>query len=154
MGLDSGSLMLHFCRNGDYLPGGTELLILERGEGPYVFDTSGRRYIDGLSSLFCCQLGYSYGSEFGAVAGAQLDRLAFNTNWATAHPPALELAERLVERSPPATAKPSSPAVARSRSRRPGRSSASTTSPTASRAGSKRSPATSPTTGSPSAPSP
>ncbi len=100
MEVDQGKLLLHFARNGDYGPGGSELLVLERGEGPYVFDTAGRRYVDGLSSLFCCQLGYSYGAEFAAASSAQLEKLAFNTNWATASPPALELAERLSALSP------------------------------------------------------
>ncbi len=98
--MDQGSALLHFSRNGAYHPGGTELLVLDRGEGPYVFDTSGRRYVDGLSSLFCAQIGYSYGAEMAAVAGEQLQRLAFNTLWSTAHPPALELAERLAAIAP------------------------------------------------------
>src|SRR4051812_25586247 len=88
-------LMLHFSKQRP-----DELLVLERGEGPYVFDTSGRRYIDALSSLFCSQIGYSYGAEMADAAGAQLRRLAFNTNWATAHPPAIELAERLTGLAP------------------------------------------------------
>jgi adenosylmethionine-8-amino-7-oxononanoate aminotransferase len=88
-------LLLHFARNGAYGPGGTELIVMDRGEGPYLFDTEGRRYVDGLSNLFCCQIGYSYGAEMAEVATAQLERLPFNTNWGTAHPPALELAERL-----------------------------------------------------------
>ncbi len=100
MGIDAGKLLLHFARNGDFQPGGDDLLVLERGEGPYVFDTEGRRYLDGLSSLFCCQLGYSYGEEFAEAAGEQMRRLAFNTNWGTAHPPALELAERLSALAP------------------------------------------------------
>ena len=100
MGVDAGKLLLHFARNGDFQPGGEELLVLDRGEGPYVFDADGHRYLDGLSSLFCCQLGYSYGEEFAAVAGEQMRRLAFNTNWGTAHPPALELAERLSALAP------------------------------------------------------
>jgi adenosylmethionine-8-amino-7-oxononanoate aminotransferase len=74
--------------------------VLERGEGAYVFDTDGNRYFDGLSSLFCCQIGYSFGEEMGAVAAAQLSKLAFNTNWATAHPPAIQLAAALAERAP------------------------------------------------------
>jgi adenosylmethionine-8-amino-7-oxononanoate aminotransferase len=93
-------LLLHFARNGAFGPGGSPLLVLERGEGPYVFDTEGRRYLDGLSSLFCCQLGYSFGEEMAAVAGEQLSTLAFNTNWATAHPPAIRLAAALAERAP------------------------------------------------------
>lgn len=88
-------LLLHFSKQAL-----DDLLILERGEGPYVFDTDGRRYIDALSSLFCAQIGYSYGEEMAAAAGAQMTRLAFNTNWATAHPPAIELAERLAELAP------------------------------------------------------
>jgi adenosylmethionine-8-amino-7-oxononanoate aminotransferase len=95
-----GSTLLHFARNGAYRPGGAELLVLERGEGPYVFDTAGRRYVDALSSLFCAQIGYSYGAEMAAAAGAQLERLAFNTLWATAHPAALALAERLAGIAP------------------------------------------------------
>jgi adenosylmethionine-8-amino-7-oxononanoate aminotransferase len=93
-------LLMHFTRNGAYGPGGKELLVLERGEGAYVFDTAGKRYFDGLSSLFCCQVGYSFGEEMAAVAGRQLSSLAFNTNWATAHPPAIELAAALAERAP------------------------------------------------------
>ena len=89
-------LMLHFTRHG----GPRELLVLDRGEGPYVFDTRGRRHIDALSSLFCAQLGYSYGEEMSAAIATQLSRLAFNTNWNTAHPAAIELAERLSEIMP------------------------------------------------------
>ena len=77
-----------------------DLLVIERGEGPYVFDTRGKRYIDALSCLFCAQIGYSYGEEMAAAAGRQLTTLAFNTNWASAHPPAIELAEKLASLAP------------------------------------------------------
>ena len=93
-------LLMHFTRNGAFGPGGKPLLVLERGEGAYVFDTDGNRYFDGLSSLFCCQIGYSFGEEMAAVAGGQMSTLAFNTNWATAHPPAIQLAAALAERAP------------------------------------------------------
>ena len=89
-------LLMHFTRHDP----ARELLVLERGEGPYVFDTRGRRHIDALSSLFCAQLGYSYGEEMSAAIGGQLSRLAFNTNWNTAHPAAIELAQRLAEIMP------------------------------------------------------
>ena len=91
---------MHFSRNGAFGPGGAELLVLERGEGAYVFDTNGNRYVDALSSLYCAQIGYSFGEEMGAVAAQQLQQLAFNTLWGTAHPPALELAERLAGLAP------------------------------------------------------
>ncbi|MEZ5077363.1 MAG: aspartate aminotransferase family protein [Solirubrobacterales bacterium] len=100
MGVGPGALLLHFTPNGAFAPGGTDLLVLDRGEGPYVFDTEGRRYIDGLSSLFCAQLGYSHGAEFARVAAEQLERLPFNTNWTTASPPAIELAGKLAELAP------------------------------------------------------
>jgi adenosylmethionine-8-amino-7-oxononanoate aminotransferase len=100
MAVAQGSALLHFSRNGAFGPGGSELLVLERGEGAYVFDTNGNRYVDALSSLYCAQIGYSFGEEMGAVAAQQLQQLAFNTLWGTAHPPALELAERLAGLAP------------------------------------------------------
>jgi adenosylmethionine-8-amino-7-oxononanoate aminotransferase len=93
-------LLQHFARNGTYGPDAGELLVLDRGEGCHVFDTRGRRYIDALSSLFCCQIGYSHGEEMAAAGAQQINRLAFNTNWSTAHPPAIDLATELAARAP------------------------------------------------------
>src|SRR3954466_2575450 len=89
-------LLLHFARNGSTAP----LLVLERGEGPFVFDQEGNRYLDALSQLFCAQLGYSYGEEMGQVAAAQLSELAFSTVWGAAHPAAVDLAARIAELFP------------------------------------------------------
>jgi adenosylmethionine-8-amino-7-oxononanoate aminotransferase len=89
-------LLLHFARNGSPAP----LLVLERGEGPFVFDQDGNRYLDALSSLFCAQLGYSYGEEMGQVAASQLNELAFSTVWGAAHPAAIDLSARLAELLP------------------------------------------------------
>jgi adenosylmethionine-8-amino-7-oxononanoate aminotransferase len=89
-------LLLHFSKQGI-----DDLLVLERGEGPYVFDTKGNKHVDALSSLFCAQIGYSHGEEMAAAAAAQLTTLAFNTNWGTAHPAAIELAARLADVAPP-----------------------------------------------------
>ncbi len=91
----SNNLLLHFSKSEL-----DDLLVLERGEGPYVFDTGGKRYIDALSSLFCAQIGYSHGEEMAAAATRQLTTLAFNTNWGTAHPAALELAARIADVAP------------------------------------------------------
>jgi adenosylmethionine-8-amino-7-oxononanoate aminotransferase len=88
-------LLLHFSKQGI-----SDLLVLERGEGAYVFDTRGQRYVDALSSLFCAQIGYSYGEELAGAAAAQMTTLAFSTNWGTAHPRSIELAERLAELAP------------------------------------------------------
>jgi adenosylmethionine-8-amino-7-oxononanoate aminotransferase len=94
-------LLMHFTRNGAFGPGRQPLLVLERGEGPYVFDTRGNRYFDALSALFCSQLGYSYGEELAAAAATQMAKLPFATTWGMAHPTAVELAERLSELTPP-----------------------------------------------------
>jgi adenosylmethionine-8-amino-7-oxononanoate aminotransferase len=92
-------LLLHFGQHAK-LRAGQEALVLDHADGVYVVDTAGRRYLDALSCLFCAQLGYSHGAEFAEAATAQLTRLPFNTNWNTAHPTAIELAERLAELAP------------------------------------------------------
>lgn len=89
------NLLLHFAKQEP-----NELLVIDRAEGPYVYDTTGRRYIDALSSLFCAQLGYGYADEMADAAAAQIRRLPFNTNWATAHPAAIELAEKVSTLAP------------------------------------------------------
>ncbi|HEY2053880.1 MAG TPA: aspartate aminotransferase family protein [Solirubrobacterales bacterium] len=91
-------LMLHFTDMDALVAEGTT--ILDRGEGCFVFDEEGRRYIDGLSGLYCTNLGHSYGEEIGAAAAAQMARLPFTTNWTVAHPGAVELAAQLAELAP------------------------------------------------------
>src|ERR1700735_5253487 len=93
-------LLLHFARNGGARDGDVELLVLERGDGVFVVDSLGRRHLDGLSNLFCAQLGYSFGPEMAGVASRQLIELPFATNWGVAHPAAVELAGRLAEIAP------------------------------------------------------
>lgn len=91
-------LMLHFTDMHALVEEGTT--IIDRGEGVFVFDTEGRRYIDGLSGLYCVNVGHSYGEEIAAAAAAQMARLPFTTNWTVAHPPAIELAAKLAELAP------------------------------------------------------
>ncbi|WP_030674610.1 aminotransferase class III-fold pyridoxal phosphate-dependent enzyme [Streptomyces cellulosae] len=94
-------LLLHMTPNGSLGPEGEDLLVVQRGEGPYVDDADGRRYIDGLSGLYCCQLGYSYGPEFAEAAERQLRELCYSPLWTgSAHPVAIELAERLSRIAP------------------------------------------------------
>lgn len=69
--------------------------VLERGEGIYVFDSEGRRYIEGLSGLWCCSLGYG-DEELVEAARDQLARLPYSHLFGgKSHEPAIELAERL-----------------------------------------------------------
>jgi adenosylmethionine-8-amino-7-oxononanoate aminotransferase len=98
-------LLMHFTRHADMHPDAHELLLVERGEGIHLVDDRGRRYLDGMSSLFCAQLGYDYGREMGAVAARQLATLPFANTWSAAHPAAVELATRLAELAPPGLGK-------------------------------------------------
>jgi len=91
-------LMLHFTDMEAVARDGVE--IIERGEGVHVFDVDGNRYIDGLSGLYCTNLGHGYGERIGAAAAAQMSRLPFTTNWTVAHPPGIELATRLADLAP------------------------------------------------------
>ncbi|MEU8867263.1 aminotransferase class III-fold pyridoxal phosphate-dependent enzyme [Streptomyces umbrinus] len=94
-------LLLNMTPNGSLGPDGEKLFVVQRGEGPYVTDADGRRYIDGLSGLYCCQLGYSYAPEFAEAADRQLRELCFSPLWSSsAHPTAIELAERLSRIAP------------------------------------------------------
>jgi adenosylmethionine-8-amino-7-oxononanoate aminotransferase len=93
-------LVQQFARNGAFGPGRAELPVWVRGEGCEVIDSRGDRYLDGLSSLFCMQLGYDHGEEFAAVAAEQLMAIPYTTNWSNATPVAIELAAALAERAP------------------------------------------------------
>ena len=77
-----------------------EVPVFVRGEGCEVIDIHGRRYIDGLSGLFCSNLGHGYGAEIGAAVQRQLAELPFTPTWYVAHPSAAALAERIAERAP------------------------------------------------------
>jgi adenosylmethionine-8-amino-7-oxononanoate aminotransferase len=97
--LSDGNLWLHFTRTSDWLGEHPTVPVLDRGEGCYVWDADGKRYLDGLSALFCVQVGYGR-EEMPRAAEAQMRKLPFATNWATAHQPAIDLAGALAERFP------------------------------------------------------
>ena len=97
--LSDGNLWLHFTRTSDWLGDTPSVPVLDHGEGCYVWDDQGNRYLDGLSSLFCVQVGYGR-PEMPAAAQRQMAKLPFATNWATAHQPAIDLAGALAERFP------------------------------------------------------
>ena len=69
-----------------------EVPIIVRGDGCYLEDANGKRYLDALAGLFAVQIGYCYGDEVGEAAAAQMRELPFYTNWSYAHPRAIELA--------------------------------------------------------------
>jgi adenosylmethionine-8-amino-7-oxononanoate aminotransferase len=92
-------LWLHFSRMGAYRQG-EEIPVIVRGEGCYLEDTRGHRYLDALAGLFAVQIGYSYGEEIGRAAAEQMRELPFYTNWSYAHPRAIELAQEVAELAP------------------------------------------------------
>src|SRR5215510_14394709 len=73
-------------------------LIIERGEGNYLIDTEGRRYFDGVSSLWC---NVHRKRELDEALQAQCERIAHSTMLGLANVPATVLAKRLVELTPP-----------------------------------------------------
>jgi adenosylmethionine-8-amino-7-oxononanoate aminotransferase len=88
-------LWLHFTRTHGYEPP-----VIVRGEGCYLWDLDGKRYLDALAGLFAVQIGYSHGDEVGRAAHEQMRELPFYTNWSYAHPRAIELAAELAELAP------------------------------------------------------
>ncbi len=91
-------LWLHFTRMGGY-DAEHPIPIITRGEGVYVYDERGNRYLDGLSGLFCCNAGHGR-AEIGEAMEAQVRELDFVTNWSYAHPRAIELAARIASLTP------------------------------------------------------
>ena len=91
-------LWLHFTRMSGYVD--NEVPVIVRGDGCYLEDINGKRYLDALAGLFAVQIGYSYGEEVGEAAAAQLRELPFYTNWSYAHPRAIELAAEVASLAP------------------------------------------------------
>ncbi len=90
-------LWLHFSRlSGE---GDDRLTVIERGEGAYVWDDQGNRYLDGLAGLFVVQAGHGR-QEMADAAAAQAAKLGYFPLWTYAHPTAIELAARLAAKAP------------------------------------------------------
>jgi adenosylmethionine-8-amino-7-oxononanoate aminotransferase len=91
-------LWMHFTRHSVHQDGG-QVPIIVRGEGAYIYDDAGRRYLDGLSGLFTVQVGHGR-TELAEAAQRQAAELAFFPLWSYAHPTAIDLAERLAHEAP------------------------------------------------------
>jgi adenosylmethionine-8-amino-7-oxononanoate aminotransferase len=92
-------LWLHFTDMGGY-ERPEDLQVIVRGDGCYLEDTGGRRYLDALAGLFCVNAGYGFGAEMGEAAAAQMRELPFAINWTFAHPRSIELAAELARLTP------------------------------------------------------
>jgi adenosylmethionine-8-amino-7-oxononanoate aminotransferase len=93
--LASEHLWLHFTNMSAQKPP-----IIVRGDGCYLEDIDGKRYLDALAGLFSVNLGYGYGEEIGQAALEQMRELPFYTNWTYAHPRAIELASEVASLAP------------------------------------------------------
>jgi adenosylmethionine-8-amino-7-oxononanoate aminotransferase len=78
----------------------SEVPIIVRGDGCYLEDVHGKRYLDALAGLFAVNIGYGFGEEMGEAAAAQMRELPFYTNWSYAHPRAIELAAEVASIAP------------------------------------------------------
>src|ERR1700748_2807889 len=75
-------------------------MVIERGEGIYVIDNAGNRYIEGLGGLFCASLGFSE-QRLADAAYRQMQKLPFYHSFGgKSHDTAIELAERLIKLAP------------------------------------------------------
>jgi adenosylmethionine-8-amino-7-oxononanoate aminotransferase len=90
-------LWMHFTRMGVYAD--SDVPVIVRGDGCYVYDEHGKRYLDGLSALYCVNIGHGR-AELGQAAARQAEELGFYTNWSYAHPRSIELAARIAELAP------------------------------------------------------
>jgi len=90
-------LWMHFSRMGSYAD--HEVPVIVRGEGAYVWDQYGKRYLDGLAGLFTSQIGHGR-IELAEAGAKQAETLAYFPLWTYAHPRAIELAERVASYAP------------------------------------------------------
>ncbi|MFP5218854.1 MAG: aspartate aminotransferase family protein [Actinomycetes bacterium] len=88
---------MHFTRMSSY--DDHDVPVIVRGQGPYIWDSTGRRYLDGLSGLFVVQAGHGR-TELAEAASKQASELAYFPLWSYAHPQAIALAERLAQHTP------------------------------------------------------
>ncbi|GAA3450263.1 aspartate aminotransferase family protein [Dactylosporangium matsuzakiense] len=90
-------LWMHFTRLGTYQD--NPIPVIVRGDGAYIYDSNGKRYLDGLAGLFVVQAGHGR-HELAEAAAKQASELAYFPLWSYAHPKAIELAERLTDLAP------------------------------------------------------
>ena len=90
-------LWMHFTRLSSYAKSPVPTIV--RGEGARIFDVNGKSYLDGLAGLFVVQAGHGR-LELAEAAYKQASELAFFPIWSYAHPPAIELADRLADYAP------------------------------------------------------
>jgi adenosylmethionine-8-amino-7-oxononanoate aminotransferase len=90
-------LWMHFTKLRSYADARIPTIV--RGEGAYIYDVNGKRYLDGLAGLFVVQVGHGR-QELAKAAYKQASELAYFPVWSYAHPAGIELAARLADLAP------------------------------------------------------
>ncbi len=90
-------LWMHFTRQSSYASAPVPTIV--KGDGAYIWDANGKKYLDGLAGLFVVQAGHGR-VELAEAAYRQASELAFFPIWSYAHPKAIELADRLADYAP------------------------------------------------------
>jgi len=96
--VDAGHFLHPFTEFGDLASKGSR--IITKAEGPYIFTHEGQKLLDGMSGLWCCNLGYSQTSIVDAVAEQMKKLPYYNCFFQCAHPPAIMLSKKLAEIAP------------------------------------------------------
>jgi adenosylmethionine-8-amino-7-oxononanoate aminotransferase len=113
-----------------------------RGEGSWVYDTTGKRYFDGFSAQFVAQLGHGR-TDLAEAAASQAAQLGFYPLWSFGHEPGIRLAATLAELAPGELNRVFSRPAGQRPSSRPGNWPCSITAPPVSPSAEKSCPATS-----------
>lgn len=87
-------LWLHFAQLPSQGP-----VVIERGDGCYLWDSDGNKYLDALAGLFVTEIGHGR-SDLANAASKQAETMAYFPVWGMAHPPAAALAAKLAELAP------------------------------------------------------
>jgi len=90
-------LLPHFTKGAAW--NSEQMVTIERGEGCYVWDTNGDKWLDGLAGLFSTNMGHGR-SDLTAAAAKQMDQLAYFPNWGTSNPAAAQAASIIAANAP------------------------------------------------------
>ncbi|MFB9659456.1 adenosylmethionine--8-amino-7-oxononanoate transaminase [Glycomyces mayteni] len=94
---DAAAVWHPFTQHADWT--GDDPTVVARAEGPWLWDVDGRRYLDGVSSLWTTTLGHGHPDVNAAIAG-QLATLDHATFLGATHTPGIELSETLIALAP------------------------------------------------------